>query len=96
MQWCEKKLQMRADQQALSRQPLCKQKEGAFKGVYDQMARAHKTDAECDDMDRAHRVRWGEPNSLGAGTPWPMEADMQWRQVRLQQKNSHRNVLRAA
>ena len=59
------------------------------------MVRAHRTDTECDNVDQAHRVLWGKLNSLGAGTAWPMEADVQWCQVRVQQYNSQRKVSRA-
>ena len=92
VQWCQKKLQTRADQRVLWR----KQREGAIKSVYDQMARACKTDAECDDVDRAHRARWGEPNGLGAGMLWLMEADVQWCQARVEQRKISRTVSRAA
>ena len=67
-----------------------------FKSVYKQMARAHRTDAECDDVDRAHRARWGEPNGLGAGTAWSKEADLQWCQARVQRRNSQRASRRAS
>ena len=40
---------------------------------YDQMRRALRTDAECDDRDRGHWEHW--PRGIGKGTVWSKYED---------------------
>ena len=54
-----------------------------FTSFHDQMRRALRTDAECDDRDRLHREHW--QHGLGNSTVWSKEADIQWCKNKLQQ-----------
>ena len=55
-----------------------------FTSYHDQMRRALRTDAECDDRDRLHREHW--QRGPGNGTVWSKEADIQWCEQQLQQR----------
>ena len=94
IEWCQNQLQRRANNQATRRQRR-KQNEAAVTNLGSQIGTAHGRDAECDDVERAHRARWGEPNGLGWGTPWSMEADVQRCHMTVEHTNISRTVSRA-
>ena len=52
--------------------------------LHDQLRRAHRTDAECDDRDRGHQEHW--QCGIGKGTAWLKEADIEWCQNKLQRR----------
>ena len=52
--------------------------------LHDQLRRAHRTDAECDDRDRGHREHW--QRGIGKGTVWSKGADIEWCHIQLQRR----------
>jgi len=89
IEWCHIQLQQRANNDATRRQ-RCKQNEAAVTNLGSQIGTACGRGAECDDVERVHRLRWGEPNGLGWGTPWSMEANGQ--RCHMEHTNIHRTA----